>query len=616
MLSNTIKRIIISSFLFILGLTLFRDYKLYFMLISYIVIGYDIILKAIKNIFKGDFMDETFLMSIASIGAFIIGSSSEGVAVLLFFQVGEAFEHYAVDKSKRSIKGLMDLKTKIAHLVVKGGKTKDVSPESLKIDDIIIVKPGERIAVDSIVIEGSSSLDVSPLTGESLYKEVSINSNVLSGSLNINSPLKIKVIKEYKDSTISRIMELVEHATEKKSKNEVFIRKFAKYYTPFVVYSALLLATIPPLLISGATYTTWIYRALLFLVVSCPCAFVVSIPLSYFSGIGAISKKGVLVKGSIYLERLAKINTIVFDKTGTLTKGKFSILDIKLKDIGKEELLKYVSCVEEFSTHPIAKSIVKEFEDLNISNDNKAEEIKEIAGKGLIATVNNKEILVGKKELLQDFNIFIDEDLNISEKIYSSIYVAIENKFKAQIIIGDTLKENSKEAIYKLRKSGIKNLIMLSGDNEESASKIANELNLTNYKSNLLPEDKVNELETIIKQGNIVAFVGDGINDAPALAMSEVGISMGAAGSDAAIEASDVVIMGDQINSLSQVIALSKKTMKIVKENAFFAIGIKFLVMVLGAIGIANMWAAVFADVGVTFIAILNALRLLSFKNK
>ncbi len=291
MLSNTIKRIIISSFLFILGLTLFRDYKLYFMLISYIIIGYDIILKAIKNIFKGDFMDETFLMSIASIGAFIIGSSSEGVAVLLFFQIGEAFEHYAVDKSKRSIKGLMDLKTKIAHLVVKGGKTKDVSPESLKIDDIIIVKPGERIAVDSIVIEGSSSLDVSPLTGESLYKEVSINSNVLSGSLNINSPLKIKVIKEYKDSTISRIMELVEHATEKKSKNEVFIRKFAKYYTPFVVYSALLLATIPPLLISGATYTTWIYRALLFLVVSCPCAFVVSIPLSYFSGIGAISKK-------------------------------------------------------------------------------------------------------------------------------------------------------------------------------------------------------------------------------------------------------------------------------------------------------------------------------------
>ncbi len=616
MLSNTIKRIIISSFLFILGLTLFRDYKVYIMLISYIIIGYDIIFKAIKNIFKGDFMDETFLMSIASIGAFIIGSSSEGVAVLLFFQIGEAFEHYAVDKSKRSIKSLMSLKTKVAHLVVKGDKTKEVSPESLKIDDIIIVKPGERIAVDSIVIEGSSSLDVSPLTGEALYKDVNINSIVLSGSLNINSPLKIKVMKEYKDSTISRIMELVEHATEKKSKNEVFIRKFAKYYTPFVVYSALLLATIPPLLISGATYSTWIYRALLFLVVSCPCAFVVSIPLSYFSGIGAISKKGVLVKGSIYLERLAKINTIVFDKTGTLTKGKFSIIDTKLINIERKELLKYVSCIEEFSTHPIAKSIVNEFEKLNILNDYKAENIKEIPGKGLVATVNNKQVLLGKKELLQDFNILIDDDINISDKINSSVYVAIDNSFKAQIIIGDTLKENSKEALHKLRKSGIKNLIMLSGDNEESAKKIANELNLTNYKSNLLPEDKVNELESIIKQGNIVAFVGDGINDAPALAMSEVGISMGAAGSDAAIEASDVVIMGDQINSLSQVITLSKRTMKIVKENTFFAIGIKFLVMILGAMGIANMWAAVFADVGVTFIAILNALRLLSFKNK
>jgi len=423
-------------------------------------------------------------------------------------------------------------------------------------------------------------------------------------------------MKEYKDSTISRIMELVEHATEKKSKNEVFIRKFAKYYTPFVVYSALLLATIPPLLISGATYSTWIYRALLFLVVSCPCAFVVSIPLSYFSGIGAISKKGVLVKGSIYLERLAKINTIVFDKTGTLTKGKFSIIDTKLINIERKELLKYVSCIEEFSTHPIAKSIVNEFEKLNILNDYKAENIKEIPGKGLVATVNNKQVLLGKKELLQDFNILIDDDINISDKINSSVYVAIDNSFKAQIIIGDTLKENSKEALHKLRKSGIKNLIMLSGDNEESAKKIANELNLTNYKSNLLPEDKVNELESIIKKGNIVAFVGDGINDAPALAMSEVGISMGAAGSDAAIEASDVVIMGDQINSLSQVITLSKRTMKIVKENTFFAIGIKFLVMILGAMGIANMWAAVFADVGVTFIAILNALRLLSFKNK
>ncbi|MDC7237646.1 MAG: heavy metal translocating P-type ATPase [Sphaerochaetaceae bacterium] len=610
-----IHRIIVSLFLFVLGLTLLKDFKLYIMLIAYIIIGHDIIIKAIKNIFKGSFLDETFLMAIASIGAFIIGSSSEGVAVILFFQIGEAFESYAVNKSKRSIKSLMSLKSEVAHLV-ENSTIVDKDPTTIKIGDIILVKPGERIALDGIVIEGNSALDVSPLTGEALPLDVSIKSTVLSGSLNINSPLKVKVTKSYENSTISRILELVESANEKKSKNEIFIKKFAKYYTPIVVYSALLLATIPPLFVSGVPYSTWIYRALMFLVVSCPCAFVVSIPLSYFSGIGAISKKGVLVKGSIYLENLAKVDTIVFDKTGTLTEGKFTINNILCSDIEKIELLNIVSSVERLSTHPIANSIVKEFETLKDSTikDYIAKDVKEIPGQGLKATVNNKEVLVGKKALLEDNNVAIKEYENL-DTTNSLIYISINNEFKAIISIGDKIKANSKETIKKLRKNGLNNLVMLSGDNFETAEKVATDLGLSDFKANLLPEDKVKELDKIIKQGHKVAFVGDGINDSPALAMSEVGISMGAAGSDAAIEASDVVIMGEQLNNLSSVIRLSKKTMRIVKENAIFAIGIKFLVMILGALGLANMWAAVFADVGVTFLAVLNALRMLSFKS-
>ena len=613
MFNTRVKRIIISFILFILALTILKDYKLYVMLISYVIISYDIIFKAIKNIIKRDFMDETFLMAIASIGAFIIGSSSEGVAVILFFQIGEAFEHYAVDKSKKSIKSLLKLKSEIAHLV-KEYETIDTEPERISVNDIILVKPGERIPLDGIVIDGNSSLDVSPLTGEALPLDVSPNTKVLSGSLNISSPLNIKVTKVYKDSTLSRILQLVESATEKKSKNEVFIKKFAKYYTPIVVYSALLLATIPPLFNTGLPYSTWIYRALMFLVVSCPCAFVVSIPLSYFSGIGAISKKGILVKGSVYLERLATIDTIVFDKTGTLTKGKFKINDIKLNNIEKTELLNYVASVEKLSNHPIAKSLVKEYEGIkNNREDYKAKDLEEIAGKGLKATVNNKTILVGKKELLSDNNIEIKtyEDL---DETNTFIYIAVDNEFKGLIAIGDEIKKNSKHAIEELKKLKINNLLMLSGDNYNNAQKVSNQLGLSGFKSNLLPEEKVKELEIIIKNNNSVAYIGDGINDAPALAMSNVGISMGAMGSDAAIEASDVVIMGEEINNLASVITLAKKTMRIVKENAFFAIGVKFLVMILGALGIANMWAAVFADVGVTFLAILNALRLLSFK--
>ncbi len=614
-----IHRIILSFILFIFGLTIFRDLQLYFMLLAYIIIAHDVVFKAVSNIFKGNFLDETFLMAIASIGAFIIGSYSEGVAIILFFQVGHAFEHYALDKSRKSIKSLISLKSEIAHLV-KGNDIIDVKPTEVNIGDIILVKPGERIPLDGTVVEGFSSLDVSPLTGEAMPLDVSNNSKVLSGSLNINSPIKVEVAKTYENSTMSRILQMVESANEKKSKNEVFIRKFAKYYTPIVVASAILLATIPPLFITNVPYSTWIYRALMFLVVSCPCALVVSIPLSYFSGIGAISKKGVLVKGSIYLENLAKVDTIVFDKTGTLTEGKFTINNINNIGIDKKELLNYVSSVEKLSTHPIAKSIVNEYEKVKkesnyLEKDFEALNVEEIPGKGLKALVNNKEVLVGNKALLEDHNIEIGEDTD--DVINTLIYVSIDNTFKGIITVGDRIKANSKQTIKDLRKLGITNLIMLSGDNYLNAKKVSEDLDLSSFKADLLPEDKVRELESIIKEGRKVAFVGDGINDAPSLAISEVGISMGAAGSDAAIEASDVVIMGKELSSLSSVITLSKITMRIVKENVIFALGVKFLIMILGALGLVNMWAAVFADVGVTFLAILNALRLLRFrKNK
>ncbi|MGD1823213.1 MAG: heavy metal translocating P-type ATPase [Pleomorphochaeta sp.] len=607
-----VKRIIVTFVFFILALTLFKDFKIYLMLVSYIIIGYDIILKSLKNIKSGHFLDETFLMAIASIGAFIIGSSAEGVAVLLFYQIGESFESYAVKKSRNSIKSLLKLKSEITHLI-KDNQTIDINPNLIKINDIILVKAGERVPLDGIIIEGSSSLDVSPLTGESLPKDISENSTVLSGSLNLTSPIKVKVNKTYENSTISKILKLVEFANEKKSKNEVFVRRFAKYYTPIVVYSALLLATIPPLLITNATYSTWIYRALMFLVVSCPCAFVVSIPLSYFCGIGAISKKGILVKGSIYLEKLSKIDSIVFDKTGTITEGSFKINDIRCNNIEKNELFNYLNSVEILSNHPIAKSITKEYKKLqDDTKDYVAKDLIEIHGLGIKASVNNKIVLIGKKELLINNKIEIlnYKDISLTDSL---IYIAIDNEFSGLVSIGDKIKENSKNAILSLKKNKIKNIYMLSGDNYETTKTIAREVGINEFKSNLLPKDKVTELEKIIRKNQSVAFVGDGINDSPALAISDVGISMGAMGSDAAIEASDVVIMGEEINTLPSVIKLSRKTMRIVKQNTIFAIGIKFLVMLLGALGFANMWFAIFADVGVTFLAILNALRLIKF---
>ncbi len=609
-----IKRIIISLILFVLSLTFLKSFQLYLMILTYLIISYDILFKAIKNIITGEFLDETFLMSVASIGAFIIGSASEGVAVMLFYQIGETFEHYAINKSKKSIKSLLSLKSEISHLL-KNEEIIDIETKNIRIDDVLLIKVGERIPVDAIVIEGTSSLDVSYLTGEALLKKINKGSTVLSGSLNNVSPIKVKAIKTLENSTISKILHLVESANEKKSKNEVFIKKFAKYYTPIVVYSALLLATIPPLFIKDVSYSTWIYRAIMFLVVSCPCALVVSIPLSYFSGIGAIAKKGILIKGSVYLEKLSKVNTIIFDKTGTLTKGEFKIKEVIPNNIEEEKLLFYVYNVERLSNHPIASSVVKNLEkySLEIAKNTKIE--KEIPGLGIEASVNNNKILIGNEKLLIKNNIETNST-KIVNKINTVFYIAINNEFKGIISIGDSLKPKIKESIDSLRSKKINKILMLSGDNEYNAKNIANQLNLDGYKANLLPHEKVIEVEKIINDDNIVAFIGDGINDSPSIAISDVGIAMGAYGSDAAIEASDIVIMGDKISNLSDVINLSRKTMQIVKENTIFAIGIKFIVMILGAIGITNMWFAVFADVGVTFLAILNALRLLFIKNK
>ena len=607
-----IKRILISLVLFILALTYLKAFNIYIMLISYIIISYDILYKALKNIKKGSFLDETFLMSIASIGAFIIGSASEGVAVMLFYQIGETFEHYAVNKSKKSIKSLLSLRSEISHLVTKD-TTIDIETKNIKINDILLIKVGERIPVDSIVIEGTSSLDVSHLTGEALLKKINIGSNVLSGSLNNVAPIKVKAVKTLDNSTISKILHLVESANEKKSKNEVFIKKFAKYYTPIVVYTALLLATIPPLFIKDVPYTTWIYRAIMFLVVSCPCALVVSIPLSYFSGIGAIARKGILIKGSVYLEKLAKVNTIIFDKTGTLTKGEFKIKEIITNNIDKNELLFYLFNVEKLSSHPIASSLVKNLEQYSFNTPKNTKIKKELAGLGIVAIVNNHDVLIGNEKLLLNYNIkpITDKIIDTKNTIF---YIAIDNEFKGIISIGDSLKPRIKESINQLRTKKINKIFMLSGDNEENAKNIANQLKLDGYRANLLPNEKVIEVEKIMNDNNIVAFIGDGVNDSPSIARSDVGIAMGAYGSDAAIEASDIVIMGDKLSNLSSVINLSRKTMQIVKENTIFAISTKFIVMILGAFGLTNMWFAVFADVGVTILAILNALRLLLIK--
>ena len=588
---------VIGDFQGTLGLILFGA--------SYLLIGGEVVLTAIKNIAKGQVFDENFLMTVATIGAFTINQYPEAVAVMLFYEIGETIQGYAVNKSRSSISSLMDIRADYANLII-NGKEKKVSPETVKVEDVILVKPGEKIPLDGVVIEGESFIDTSVLTGESVPRKIVPNDEILSGGINTSGLLKVKVTKKFGESTVSRILEMVENAASKKADTEKFITKFAKVYTPIVVVLAILIAVIPSIFIKDALFSTWLYRALVFLVVSCPCALVVSVPLGFFAGIGGASKKGVLVKGSNYLELLKDLETVVFDKTGTLTEGVFSVTEINTNGIDKEKLIEVAAMAESFSNHPIAISIIKEY-GKEIDKE-VIKEYKEISGRGIKAVINNEEVLVGNSKLMNEFNILYNE----VDSIGTVVYCAINGEFKGSIVISDKIKENAVEALINLKKAGVKKTVMLTGDNKKTAYKVGEKINIDEVHSELLPLDKVREVEELLKRSNKngkLAFVGDGVNDAPVLARADIGIAMGGIGSDAAIEAADIVLMKDDINALVDAINVSKKTNKILWQNIVFALGIKILVMVLGTFGIANMWTAVFADVGVTIIAIINSTR-------
>lgn len=588
---------VIGDFQGTLGLILFGA--------SYLLIGGEVVLTAIKNIAKGQVFDENFLMTVATIGAFTINQYPEAVAVMLFYEIGETIQGYAVNKSRSSISSLMDIRADYANIII-NGKEKKVSPETVKVEDVILVKPGEKVPLDGVVIEGESFIDTSALTGESVPRKIVPNDEILSGGINTSGLLKVKVTKKFGESTVSRILEMVENAASKKADTEKFITKFAKVYTPIVVVLAILIAVIPSIFIKDALFSTWLYRSLVFLVVSCPCALVVSVPLGFFAGIGGASKKGVLVKGSNYLELLKDLETVVFDKTGTLTEGVFSVTEINTNGIDKEKLIEVAAMAESFSNHPIAISIIKEY-GKEIDKE-VIKEYKEISGRGIKAVINNEEVLVGNSKLMNEFNILYNE----VDSIGTVVYCAINGEFKGSIVISDKIKENAVEALINLKKAGVKKTVMLTGDNKKTAYKVGEKINIDEVHSELLPLDKVKEVEEIMKRSNKngkLAFVGDGVNDAPVLARADIGIAMGGIGSDAAIEAADIVLMKDDINALVDAINVSKKTNKILWQNIVFALGIKILVMVLGTFGIANMWTAVFADVGVTIIAIINSTR-------
>lgn len=612
-MKEEIRNIIITAILFIIALINPFNNELIskgLYIIAYLIIGGEVVISAIKNIFKGEVFDEEFLMTVATIGAFAIGEFPEAVAVMLFYQIGEMFQDYAVDKSKKSITELMDIRPDVAY-VKRNGKVEKVSPEIVKIEEEIVVKPGERIPLDGEVIEGISMLDTSALTGESVPRSIKVGDKVLSGFINQSGVISIRVEKEFGDSTVSKILDLVENASNKKSKSENFIRKFAKYYTPIVVVGALLLAIIPPFLLHLGSFSEWLYRALTFLVVSCPCALVVSVPLGFFAGIGAASKIGVLVKGSNYLEALANTEIVVFDKTGTLTEGVFEVQEINPVDISKEELLKLAAYAENYSNHPISNSLKKAYkEEINQDEIGNAEEI---SGKGIITIVDGKEVVVGNDKLMEEKNIQYTK----CQKVGTILYVAVNNKFAGSIIIADKIKEDSANAIEQLKKNNIKQVVMLTGDKKEVGESVAKELKLDKVYTELLPDQKVEKVEELIKdksEKGKLAFVGDGINDAPVLAISDIGIAMGGVGSDAAIEAADIVIMTDEPSKIVGAMKVSKKTMRIVIQNIVFAIGIKVLVLILSALGISTMWEAVFADVGVCVIAVVNSLRALRIK--
>lgn len=580
--------------------------------ISYILVGGEVLLRAGRNILRGQIFDENFLMAIATVGAFAIGEFPEGAGVMIFYQAGEFMQGLAVNRSRKSIADLMDIRPDYANLKV-GNELKKVSPEEVGIDDVIVVKPGEKVPLDGTVMEGNSTLDTSALTGESVPRDVMPGSEVLGGFINKNGLLTIRVTKDFGESTVSKILDLVQNASSKKAPTENFITKFARYYTPVVVFSALALAVIPPLVIEGATFSEWIYRALIFLVVSCPCALVISIPLGFFGGIGGASKNGILVKGGNYLEALNNVDTVVFDKTGTLTKGVFKVTKIEAKgDMAKEELLEFAAYAESYSNHPIATSILKEYgKEINKED---IQSYDEISGHGIKALVKEKAVLAGNEKLMKKEHI----EFASIDTVGTTIHIVIENEYAGYIIISDEVKEDSEKAIKELKSMGINKTVMLTGDNKGVAAKVAEKLGLDKVYAELLPHHKVEKLELLDKEkqskGKLV-FVGDGINDAPVLARADIGVAMGGLGSDAAIEAADVVLMTDEPTKLVSAIKIAKKTRKIVYQNIIFSLGVKGIVLILGALGIATMWAAVFADVGVALIAVLNSMRVLNVEN-
>lgn len=607
------KRLITYGFgfvFFIIAITeaILPQYNFVFYLAAYLLFGLSVILTAAKNIAHGEVFDENFLMSISTIGAFAIGDYKEAVAVMIFYQVGEFFQDMAVDRSRKSVKSLMNLKADYANLV-KGDKIETIDPAKVSIGDIILVKPGEKIPLDGIIIEGKTQIDASSLIGESVPQSAYEGDSIMSGCVNLTGAVKVKVTKDYSNSTVAKIMEMVEKASSRKAPTEKFITKFSKVYTPAVVGAAVLLAVVPPLVIPGAEFSDWLYRALVFLVVSCPCALVISVPLSFFSGIGFASKKGILVKGSTYLEALTAVDTVVFDKTGTLTKGVFRVTNISPEEgHSKEELLKATYMVEKLSNHPIAKSIISEYRASGLSEDSaEVTEYEEIAGHGVKALLDGKNILAGNARLMDKYGISYKN----FDGFGTILHVAYGSDYLGYIVISDIIKEDSKDAIERLKGLGIKNTIMLTGDKKETANTIGSSLGLDQVYGELLPDEKVAAIEKIYAQNpsRKIAFAGDGINDAPVLARVDVGIAMGGVGSDAAVEAADIVIMTDEPSKIADAILTARKTMKIVKQNIAFALIIKFGVLFLSVFGFASMWLAVFADVGVALIAILNAMR-------
>lgn len=576
-------------------------------IVSYLIVGLEVVIEAVENIFKGEIFDENFLMAIATIGAFAVGEFPEAVTVMILYQIGELFQDYAVDKSRKSISSLMDIRPDYAN-VKRENEVLKVSPEEVKIGELIVVKPGEKVPLDGEIVEGKSMLDTSSLTGESMPQDANTGDNVLSGCINKSGLLTIKTTKEFGESTVSKILDLVENASNKKSKSENFITKFAKYYTPAVVIIAVILAVIPPIIIKDAVFTDWLYRALTFLVVSCPCALVISIPLGFFGGIGGASKEGILVKGSNYLEALAQTEIVVFDKTGTLTQGIFEVQKIEAFGIEKEKLLELAAYAENHSNHPISLSVKDAYK--NKIDMQKITQTEEIAGLGVKAIIDGRQVLVGNDKLMEQAKINYEKSTDIG----TILYVAIDNKFVGYIVIADKIKEDAKMAIEVLKKNGIKKTVMLTGDKKQVGEHVADILGLDEVYTELLPDGKVEKVEELLKQksekGKLV-FVGDGINDAPVLALADIGIAMGGLGSDAAIEAADVVIMTDEPSKIGNAMKISKKTMRIVRENIIFSLSVKLVVLILAAYGLSTMWAAVFADVGVSVIAILNSLRAL-----